>query len=283
MSSEKMKDPRYKMLQAELKALNTRIDALIETQKPKPFVLDLRTISKASSFDDTRVECIGADLIQISSDGNLGDISYKVLQLDGGTSDAMEAVESPHVLGPISALLITNDTDESGKNVHVARMQGSQAALAAIQHGTPQAIIIHKPFRMFTCAKRDYDGTADYFETDQALGDTPTLYMTAFQLANKIRIDQIRYQMTPTNDETYRLFLFRDAQADDQRNESNIIFDSGAGRVSGEIYNEVGAASNKVPVTDELETAGRIYYLLDWTGAPGDTTGYIKIYGEILD
>lgn len=284
--SLELRDPRYVALQMELKQLNFQMGKLVSALEPVAFILDIGTISKAAAFADSEVMCQGSNLIQISTDGNLRDISYKVLQLDGRTTVEMEAAESPHILGPVTSVLVTNDTAEAGKTVRIARYRGSPGALAAIQHGTASSVSIgsvEASEKAFTAEKADYDGVLNYFETDQALGTTPTLYMTGTPAATtSAQIYTVKYQFTPTAAVTYQLYLLEDSQADDQRSESNIIFDSGAAQASGTIYIETGGASAKMPINVKLATAGRIWYLIDWSGAPGNTTGYIKVLGEVL-
>ena len=282
--SEEMKDPRYRMLQSELRGMNSRLDALIQIQKPKDFILDLFSISKAAAFTETRVECGGADLIQISSDGDLTQVSYKILHVDGSTSKEMEAAESPHILGPIVAVFVTNDTAEAGKTVRIARNQGNPAALAAIKHGTPGAIVIASSKRQFYAEIEEYtSGAPGYFETDQAWGTTPTLSFAGSPLVNHILIHTIKHQITPTNAVTYQLWLLEAASAVDEQSEADIIYDSGAGQVGGTIYHVVaGGSPSKLPISARLLTAGEIYYMIDWSAAPGDSSGYIKVYGEVL-
>jgi len=81
---------------------------------------------------------------------------------------------------------------------------------------------------------------------------------------------------------TYQLYLLEDTQAVDERSEADIIFDSGAAMAKGTIYIETGGASDKVPVHAKLAEVAKIYYLVDLSAASGDTTGYIKVYGEVL-
>ncbi len=281
---EELKDPRYIALQAEMRGMNSRLDALINQGMPKAFVLDTRTKSKAATFTDHEIECGGFDLIIISTDGNLTDISYKILQLDGSKSREVEASALPKFLGPVDSVFITNDTAEAGKTVTITRIQGTPEALAALQHGTPMAISIATSKRLFYAEIVEYAVGADnYFETDQAMGDTPTLSFVGAPAVLNIRIHTIKWQMNPTAAETYQLYLLERASTDDQQQESDIIFDSGAGMVGGTIYTQVpGGSPAKLPIDVKLDDLGEIFYMLDWTGAPGNTGGYIKIYGEVL-
>jgi len=283
--SEPMKDPRYKMMQAELRGLNSRVDALINVLSPKPFILDLISLPKAAAFADTRVECINVDLIQISSDGDLTDVSYKVVHLDGSVSLEMEAAESPHILGPINAVLVTNDTAEAGMTVRVARNQGNPSALAAIKHGTPSSVVTAAAGRMFYAEDVEYvAGPLDPFELDEPIdANAPTRFMTGIPLANNIMIHGVKYQMNPTAAVTYQLYLLEGATAEIQQQEAEIIYDSGAGIVGGAIVNWIaGGAPSRLQILARLTAPGIIWYKLDWSAAPGDTPGYIRVYGETL-
>lgn len=281
---EDLKDPRYIALQAEMRGMNSRLDALINQGMPKSFVLDTRILSKASTFTDTEIECGGFDLIKISTDGDLTDVSYKILQRDGSTSREVEASEMPQFLGPVDAVFVTNDTAEAGKTVKVARIQASPEALAALPHGTPMAVSIATSKRMFYAEIEEYTtGAPGYFETDQAMGDTPTLSFVGAPAVLHIRIHTIKWQITPTAAETYQLYLLERASDNDEQQESDIIFDSGAGMVGGTIYTQVpGGSPAKLPIDVKLDTAGEIFYMTDWSGAPGNSSGYIKVYGEVL-
>ena len=282
--SEKITNPAFRAMVAEMRGMNSRLDALLNISKPKPFILDLKSISKAATFTDTEVECHGADLIQISSDGDLTDVSYKIVHLDGSKSREMEAAESPHILGPIIGLLITNDTAEAGKTVRIARNQGAIAALAAIKHGTPTATSIAASQRMFYAEIEEYtSGAPGYFEHDRAMGELPVESFVGVPGVTKLRIHTIKYQITPTAAETYQLYLLEAASANDEQQESDIFFDSGAGQVAGQPYIWVpGGSPAKLPIDVNLAEAGKIWYMTDWSGAPGASSGYIKIYGEVL-
>ncbi len=278
------KDPRFRALQGEIRGTNLRLDALINLLKPKPFVMDPWSKSKAGSFTDTEVICPGADLIQISTDGDQLNLSYKVVHLDGSKSESMEASESPHVLGPITAILLTNDTAEANKTVRVARYQASQAALSAILHGTPLAVSVSDSERMYFAEIEEYaSGGSNYFETDQAMGTTPTLAFVGSPLARHLLIHTIKYSITPANAVTYQLYLLERKSADDQEQKADIFFDSGNLQVSGTPYCVVaGGSPSKLPILVNLETIGEIIYMVDWTAAPGNSKGYIRIYGVVL-
>jgi len=282
--AEELKDPRYKALQTEMRGMNSRLDALINQGMPKPFILDIKILSKASTFTASEVECSGFDLIQISTDGDLTDVSYKIEQLDGTKTRELEAAELPQFLGPVTAVFVNNDTAEAGKTVRITRIQASPEALAALQHGTPMAVSIASSKRMFYAEIEEYtSGAPGYFETDEAMGDIPTQSFVGAPAVLNIRIHTIKWQISPTAAETYQLYLLERASANDEQQESDIIFDSGAGMIGGKIYTQVpGGSPAKLPIDAKLDAGGEIFYMTDWSGAPGATSGYIKVYGEVL-
>jgi hypothetical protein len=143
----------------------------------------------------------------------------------------------------------------------------------------------------------DLAGTGNYFETDQALTTTPTLYMTVTtstgQPVKKFLLEDVQFYMNPTNAVTYQLYLLEDATADDVQQTTDIAFWSPAAQAKGVNYryNRAGyqAATGtaevvqyKLPRIVELATAGKLWYLVDWSAACGDTPGFVKIRGFLL-
>jgi len=143
----------------------------------------------------------------------------------------------------------------------------------------------------------DLAGTSNYFETDQALTTLPTLSMavsssTGVQV-KKFLLEDVQYMMNPTAAETYQLYLLEDATADDVQQTTDIAFWSPAAQADSVNYryNSAGyqaatgtaeVAQYKLPRIVELATANKLYYMLDWSGAPGNTPGFIKIRGKLL-
>jgi len=284
--SSKIKDPRFAGLQVELRLLNQELKKLRTTLWNESSHIDIHTISKGSTFTDTEIPCLGASLVQVSTDGDMSDLSYKVKTAGGQSSATMKADESPHVVGPVHALLITNAQAQSGKYIRITRYLVPPLALPAIQHGTAKRTAYANLPWHWRASKVEYASSAsNYFETDQALGDTPTLTLDGMvpNWAQKFRIDTLKFQITPTNAVTYQLYLLEDAQAVDERSESDVIFDSGAGMVGGTHYIVVpGGLPVKLPITVFLATAATLYYMVDWSAAPGDSIGYIKALGQVM-
>lgn len=145
----------------------------------------------------------------------------------------------------------------------------------------------------------DLAGTNNYFETDQALTDTPTLSLTITtptgMPVKRFLLEEVCYYMDPTDAVTYQLFLLEAASADDVEQLQDLVFFSPAAQADSVCYkyNNLGYCADvagttaeviqyKLPVVVELTDTNKLYYMLDWSGAPGDTKGFIKIRGRLL-
>lgn len=130
----------------------------------------------------------------------------------------------------------------------------------------------------------DTDGTGDYFETDQAIGATPTLYLQMYPTTiKKFKINSIRYYMNQSNAVTYELYLLENNSADNVQNLADVVFDSGPLQADSVSYMVIeGDGSGKLPIIVNLADAGKLYYQVDWSGTPGNTPGYVLVRGEKL-
>jgi len=144
-----------------------------------------------------------------------------------------------------------------------------------------------KPFhiidRIYYGAVTD-DSTTDIFEDDEALGSgvAATHYITVTPgWVTAIQIQRVNYMMDPTNAVTYQLHLLEDNPVNAVTESQFLIHSSAAARADGTYYFAAGDA-NGLPQDCYLGEPGRIYYKLDWTAAPGATTGVIAIRGRIL-
>ena len=143
------------------------------------------------------------------------------------------------------------------------------------------------------------DGTGDEFETDQAITTTPTKYLTLStetgEDVHRFLLEEVRYYMNQTNAVTYQIWLLEAANADDVEQQSDVVFFTPAAQAdsTGYKYTAAGygasiggataeAAQYKLPAIVELEDANKLYYMVDWSGAPGDTPGFLKIRGRLL-
>src|SRR4030042_1598375 len=141
------------------------------------------------------------------------------------------------------------------------------------------------------------DGAAAgvYFETDEALGDTPTVSVTiAESLGNKPRamlLEEVSYYMNQANAVTYQLRLMQAATAGDPEQYTGLVFLGPPAQADTVYYSyhatgyqaTIGTeevAQYKLPRVVEFETPGVLFYMLDWSGAPGVTPGFIKVKGR---
>lgn len=135
----------------------------------------------------------------------------------------------------------------------------------------------------------DPSGTLNHFETDQPLATTqPTLYILDVNTGKELIpadvtsfiLESIRYYMNQTAAVTYELYLLEGNSADPVTRYSQVVFDSGAAQADDTIY--IVSRGDKLPHIVNLETAGRLYYMLDWSAAPGNTPGFIVVRGRVL-
>ncbi len=145
----------------------------------------------------------------------------------------------------------------------------------------------------------DLTGALNVFETDQAITDTPTLSLTVTTptgfIVERFLMEEVCYYMNPTNAVTYQLLLLEASNADDVQQLSDLVFFSPAAQADSVCYkyNNLGYCANvatttaeviqyKLPVIVELTEANKLYYMINWSGAPGDTPGFIKVRGRVL-
>lgn len=161
----------------------------------------------------------------------------------------------------------------------------------------PEAILqlVDKPSvvaggkRMVYGSVVDTDGTGTQFEGvagggsagSDALGDTPVSFVQLYPTTmSKFRLDDVKYYCNPTAAETYQLYIFEQASAGDVQNLADMVFDSDGARVDSTNY--IAVDDNKLPINVKLADVGKLYYLVDWTGDPGNCPGYLVVRGEAM-
>jgi len=146
--------------------------------RPKQFSLD-----KSSTFTDTIVRAQGFNVFQISSDGALRDVSYKIRGIDGTVSEEIEAAENPQFVGYLDQIIITNDTAESGTTVRALLFQVPWMLVGAILHGTSQSsgglltearLTPRAKGRIFNTAVAN--NSTDFFGSDLEVTNPTTLF-----------------------------------------------------------------------------------------------------------
>jgi hypothetical protein len=134
---------------------------------------------------------------------------------------------------------------------------------------------------IFIFSELDEDGVLNTFEVDQDKVTPPTLLLDLYQTHPTMKtgiIKRIHYRLHPAvGAETYTLRLWRATRADPYALNLQMLYESPAAQVEDTDYDRL------VEIPFSLETPGQLYFSLDWTGAPGNTTGFISVEGEKID
>ena len=139
----------------------------------------------------------------------------------------------------------------------------------------------------------------NYFDTDQAIGTTPTLYLDLTSEMGSVDIkrfllESVKYYFDVNGGiHTYQLYLFEAANADDIQNLSDIVWDSYVSQAEATAY-EAGVGGKgahgavttvdlQLPKIVTLSVLNRLYYMINWSANPGSSfRGYIKVRGRLL-
>ena len=136
---------------------------------------------------------------------------------------------------------------------------------------------------IFTALLIDTDGTDNVFETDQTKTTTPTLgfYAEPSTVIDGL-INRVHWRINPTNAVTYDFWILTDAQADDYASESLIVFSSEDTAGIADCADNTEYIVEGLEIPFHLSIVGYFYYLIDWSAAPGNTPGYLKIEGRFV-
>lgn len=206
-----------------------------------------------------------------------------VVQLDG--SDKIYIEEEKDAVGTYQQFKELKITTTESTTVFLLCCTNPEAILQLVDKPS----LVSGGERMIYGSKIDTDGALEYFEGkfgggsggSDALGDTPVGYIQVYPTdVFKFRLETLRYYCNPTGGVTYNLYLFEQASAGDVQNLADIVFDSDAAQVDSESY--IAVSGNKLPIDVKLTDAGKLYYIIDWTGDPGTTPGYIEMRGRKL-
>jgi len=143
--------------------------------------------------------------------------------------------------------------------------------------------VIFATTRPFGCEEYD-DSTTDVFEDDQPFmdGNAAThFFVITLTGCSRILLTKVIYYMNPTAAVTYTLYLLSDNVAAATTEARRLIYQSEAARADSVVYMETGYGGNKLPVQATLMDLSVIWFKLDWTGAPGNTTGFIRCEGLV--
>jgi hypothetical protein len=139
---------------------------------------------------------------------------------------------------------------------------------------------IHRSTFKFT--KLDEDGTLNVFETSQAKTAPPTLLLDLelFHPIPQIKsgiINRVHYRLNPTNAVTYTLRLWDATVLNPYELNMHMLYESPAAQADDTDYDR------EVTIPFLFAIAGKLFYSIEWTGAPGNTTGFISVEGEKID
>ena len=213
------------------------------------------------------------------------DVATCTIKLDRNTNPAIDLNRVKNLRGPFQRFFLTTTSIAGTTNAGKTLILFIGRAGAAEAYSQIQAVNVLGQAQLVYCKLLDAAGTGNYFETDEAMGATPTLYMSLVPSdVERFVLDEISYRMEAANAVTFQLYLLEDASADDLTQLSDVIFDSGAAQARNTTYNisPTGAHTTLVPRNVKLATAGKLYYMIDWSGAPGNTPGFIYIKGRKL-
>ena len=130
------------------------------------------------------------------------------------------------------------------------------------------------------------DAAGGDVETDEAAGSTPTRSFGSDEgdaTANAMmpwmgwgEVNRVHFYLAPANAVTYRLQIYEASEA--AHNMYHKIFDT----IEVEAGGCVAATEYDAHelVRPFFVRAPRFYYVIDWSGAPGNTTGFISVEGK---
>lgn len=94
---------------------------------------------------------------------------------------------------------------------------------------------------------------------------------------------KILWYLANTNAVTHQLYLLSSPQAAAATERKYLVYDSDAAKARNTLYMETGSQSQKIPVPIELPNEGKLYYKIDYSAAAGATTGFIRVWGIMLE
>jgi hypothetical protein len=132
---------------------------------------------------------------------------------------------------------------------------------------------------IFVMTKLDEAGAADYFETSQIKTDAPTLLLDASHPTMKSGIiHRIHYRLNPTNVATYILRLWHGTAANDYESNMQMLYESPPLQADDIDYDRA-----ELIIPFRCSWPGAMYYSIEWTAAPGNTSGFIVVSGEKVE
>ncbi len=123
--------------------------------------------------------------------------------------------------------------------------------------------------------------------TDIAIGEMPVTWLELKpadveenRAVKNFKLNSVKYYLVPSNAVTYELSLYEEAVSGTYNARAACVFESGSGKAASTLYQDVGA--NMLPVDVHLSDIGKLHFGINWSAAPGDTTGFVQVRGELL-
>ena len=121
--------------------------------------------------------------------------------------------------------------------------------------------------------------------TSYAATDTPVQTLTANEDCENLRegvIRQVKIRLNFANAVTFKVRIWRRASAGDYQSDSDLLWTS-EDNLLADLADDVTYIDTDLHVAFSLEEAGKMYFGVEWSGAPGNIQGYIQVTGERLD
>lgn len=191
------------------------------------------------------------------------------IRINESTKDSIDLTYTKSINTPIRRFFITNVAQAEGETLILAL--GGEAAFEAV----PMRQGLSGIFRYIRYSE---DGAVDTFQTSTSKTDTPALQLTTFRVTSDLKsgkINRIHYRLNPTNAATYTLRVWCNADADNYRSNLQMLYESPALQVDDTDYIE-----EDLDIPFNLTVVGIMYIGIEWTAAPGVTSGFVEVSGE---
>ena len=122
--------------------------------------------------------------------------------------------------------------------------------------------------------------TTSYAETD-----TPVQLLTSNEDCENLRegkITRVKIRLNTTNAVTFKVRIWRRANAGNYQSDSDLLYFSGD-NLPANLADDTAYDDKDLNIDFSLEQKGKMYFGVEWSGAPGDTASYIMVIGERKD
>ena len=122
--------------------------------------------------------------------------------------------------------------------------------------------------------------TTSYAETD-----TPVQLLTANDDCEHLRegkITRVKLRLNCANAVTYTVRIWRRASAGNYQSDSDLLYVS-SDNLPAALVDDTAYDDKDLNIDFSLEEKGKMYFGVEWSGAPGNTEGYIMAIGERKD